>query len=1335
MHRHNRSAADPRALLIVALILALPLLRAAAPIWWIERGVLKLDPATQQPVPADDFAALNQGQLKKLATAAFDEMNDRLPGGAGPAIETLIKSWHQTDSAGEFLVDGNGARIPRVTTATADFASVNAGQLKAVAKLFYDRLIELELAVEYPWTGAVNPAGDFAMANMGQAKNLFSFSFALEPPIAWGYGTGQNSVHLEWLPVVGAERYIVERMRYDGGTEQWITFPPIDAPDHELDDLGLQPDTLYVYRVAAQKASQSSLPSDEVWTFTGETGGDGGDGGGGGDDTDTDGDGIPDTIEVANGTDPTKDDSDDDGTLDWVDLHPKDKRRDQSISTKYQHVHDLNVYISNPLLDPAVITIDDDNRVAEAGVEPSTSLDPIGTLIEQMRVIMIVNDIATEASPVLLGEYFDEADGHYFRRWSLQPIGIAIVNGIPKVYGNMTGTDLKKIGNYWTSAYRTVSGNFEISEGTFDKRNVTKESNWHSNYQLLSRGGHLFWTKRVKNTLSEDPPQYEYIQTPVIDDTELTAFQTIRPTETGPAISGLAISKSGSTVFSVTPNDSLQTPPPTAIVLTNPVGLSQIMPSDFPQLVYAINDQQWIVGSKYKWIVDGTHPDGGYPDPTGYEDPSKDDYPDGNGGTRSGRGELGFVWNATLGVQTFHDLLPPQYLRQLHTAIPSGILNNFSETNSPLITFAATELLGPNDGFWNGGAFFWQKDVFGDPLIQRLTHIVGAPEPVTAVSPPPETSEPSFAPSVENRPQAFAGFISYPPTDLGNTLSEPSSQAPATQPPKNPGISDASDMVVDRDMDTSIAPSLKDVSDDLDEGRFSEAGITHDFEDKPRGLIVDVNNGIQFGQAHQMERPELRNEDYELHGGSTGEDLGLQETNGTPKEKQMDYIRKHRVERLNLSIAGVSSPDEYLVLRIMEDEDETGLLPQSPLWMALRMAGRCRIYYTVAPGSGVTKKYIPIVGDIAAGVIKPASEPDDIKIKDALLGSPLWIEGINPGEVVLQLEKHSVSKPASVKVVDRIRFEVNVGRGVFNFPKNGNDNWVPEDQVPKDDDIAKLRHRVEAVSAKAGVAYMQAELHGVRPLVTWKNEPKTPPGPDVPHRDPTSASYWVGLSANPGTVWIQAGQLRLQDIDSIKRAKGAIKSSIYVEVSDSETERPLKTLATPGVDKWHEALQVTINTIGKKATIIVRELIGGKWVDLPIRYTPQSFPANKLNTAAGTYEVSSNINRVPGTPAVPAKIKNIILKDKNGKDMAGFTQNDARVTVYHQPYGPKEPLYPPFQINETARNGVPVAKVLHYNIRVIGGVVELWDKHNWGKRIGLEWKHTKAWEWLVPPGP
>lgn len=143
-------------------------LLANAPSWWSARGVIATDSTTGQPMPADDYAVINQGQIKEFAAAAAAELNANLPGGAGTAINSLITSWATP------------------TAATDDYVVANIGQLKAVAKLFYDRLIATGYTDAYPWTNATRPADDYAAANIGQAKNLFSFDVTYESNSADG---------------------------------------------------------------------------------------------------------------------------------------------------------------------------------------------------------------------------------------------------------------------------------------------------------------------------------------------------------------------------------------------------------------------------------------------------------------------------------------------------------------------------------------------------------------------------------------------------------------------------------------------------------------------------------------------------------------------------------------------------------------------------------------------------------------------------------------------------------------------------------------------------------------------------------------------------------------------------------------------------------------------------------------------------------------------------------------------------------------------------------------------------------------------------------------------
>lgn len=128
-------------------------LRAAAPDWWETRGVVSAS-------PANDYAAVNQGQVKNLAKAAAAELDAHLPGGAGTAIHQLLASWSAPSSTRN------------------DFSAINLGQLKNLAKPFYDQFIARRYTDRYPWFGSALPANDYALANIGQVKNLFAFDLS-----------------------------------------------------------------------------------------------------------------------------------------------------------------------------------------------------------------------------------------------------------------------------------------------------------------------------------------------------------------------------------------------------------------------------------------------------------------------------------------------------------------------------------------------------------------------------------------------------------------------------------------------------------------------------------------------------------------------------------------------------------------------------------------------------------------------------------------------------------------------------------------------------------------------------------------------------------------------------------------------------------------------------------------------------------------------------------------------------------------------------------------------------------------------------------------------------
>lgn len=147
----------------MGLICTLVPIYANCPTWWATRDV-------RNEHPADDYAIVNIGQLKHVATQAAAELNQRLPGGAGTAISNLVDNWHQPPESGVIR---------------DDYAALNIGQLKNVTKLFYDRLAQIGYAgpplvagQTYPWGGATTASDNYALANLGQVKNLFSFDLS-----------------------------------------------------------------------------------------------------------------------------------------------------------------------------------------------------------------------------------------------------------------------------------------------------------------------------------------------------------------------------------------------------------------------------------------------------------------------------------------------------------------------------------------------------------------------------------------------------------------------------------------------------------------------------------------------------------------------------------------------------------------------------------------------------------------------------------------------------------------------------------------------------------------------------------------------------------------------------------------------------------------------------------------------------------------------------------------------------------------------------------------------------------------------------------------------------
>jgi hypothetical protein len=138
------------------------------PAWWYNEGLV-----TSGTI--NDYAIANIGQAKNFTLAAINEIAfDLLQFGGTNAQLNALNNQLLTNEA-------NGV------SSLNDFAVVNAGQLKTLTQPIYDRLLQIGYFAQpvgsdtttsgtYPWAiSGAGSANDYAAANVGQLKYLFSF--------------------------------------------------------------------------------------------------------------------------------------------------------------------------------------------------------------------------------------------------------------------------------------------------------------------------------------------------------------------------------------------------------------------------------------------------------------------------------------------------------------------------------------------------------------------------------------------------------------------------------------------------------------------------------------------------------------------------------------------------------------------------------------------------------------------------------------------------------------------------------------------------------------------------------------------------------------------------------------------------------------------------------------------------------------------------------------------------------------------------------------------------------------------------------------------------------
>jgi len=152
------------------------------PVWWRHPEYRLQRPDAKE----NNFGVLNLGQLKNMAAACAREMEQSLPGGAGPEILSMLRRWIDPENK------------------TNNYAVANTGQLKNVVSKFYDRLIAEGYATEYPWAHSTRKPNHFAVANIGQLKHLFDFDIEADRdrdglPDMWEMAT-HGSLEVKGVP-------------------------------------------------------------------------------------------------------------------------------------------------------------------------------------------------------------------------------------------------------------------------------------------------------------------------------------------------------------------------------------------------------------------------------------------------------------------------------------------------------------------------------------------------------------------------------------------------------------------------------------------------------------------------------------------------------------------------------------------------------------------------------------------------------------------------------------------------------------------------------------------------------------------------------------------------------------------------------------------------------------------------------------------------------------------------------------------------------------------------------------------------------------------------------
>jgi hypothetical protein len=555
---------------------------------------------------------------------------------------------------------------------------------------FFDGTSSIHLQPPVPWYVEDRTTNE-RIGPYPTNEELINWLYLAPPDPVDVYLPVPSSIGVSWTAVPGGAQYRVERRLPfgDSTTSPWSTLSTISAPSVHYIDSAVVAGKVYAYRVIALAGTLESSPSEEVWAalpqpLPPDP------------NPDSDGNGIADSDEgtgdsdgdlTDNAHDP---DNDNDGIPDAEDEWPDDPRRSETIPPKYYGIVDLKscTFEGNPVPidENATMAIDNSNNVSWLLTRWSDVYQDNVQQVVTWRdgVAQSVASYGYNAAPVDVPQPIDEITVHG-------------INGAGKIAGEHYSSPTGSAINF---TVRAVPGDRPVPasyRGPYSEDNSDfADTGFCISFvnSAITNTGISFGTMTyVSGSLSDGHAV-----------TKLVRYEGLNGDLEEAPINGSITALSDSRAAVIT------RPPPTTIVnelevQTAEVGASRIWKNDGSSIqigsfkAYAVNRQNWVVGSKMHWERD---PETGASITLNYEGPEPDAA---NPYATYGRGELGFVWNPALGLQTFHDMLPAKYRKQIRNAVPYMITNVDSTTGYPRIFFKASML---TDGAPNG----WKEYTF-----------------------------------------------------------------------------------------------------------------------------------------------------------------------------------------------------------------------------------------------------------------------------------------------------------------------------------------------------------------------------------------------------------------------------------------------------------------------------------------------------------------------------------------------------------------------------------------------------------------------------------------------